>query len=248
MTRYDVVFSLLDIHCFGEDDPGLAEPYLWTVFFKLDGDTIHIAPNTSLAGTATVSATSGTNRTLGDISVGKDDTIEIPILVGRHRTTMEPIVKPNTDPLLSGTGTIGCVAILMERDDTPLNAIKAGYDTLVAEVQKELDALIPTLNAAFNPDLPDKIKAIKKRIKKAVTETIGDSTGWRALFTNMDDPIGTKVFLFDGSEIDANADSGIDFSHVYSGEQGIWQIRGRLSINPLIPDGEAPDAGKVVLG
>lgn len=252
MSHFRVTFDLQEIHCIEEaDGPGNAEPYLWTVFFKIDGDTVQIAGNNSLQGTATVVQTSGTQNNLGVSSVGAGDTIQIPAFVGHWETIMQPIVKPGTS--IEGTGTIGCLAVLMEEDDTPLGAIVAGYNTLVAELQKELDALIPTLNPIFNPDLPQQIEDIKKRIGKEVKDTIKDKLGAGdklvSLFGRMDDQIGSEVFRFGGSEIDDNAGSGIDFDHLWDGKHGKWEIRGHLGIRQLLhPQEDAPDPGEVVLG
>ena len=41
MATTAVDITLRNIHCSDEGDgPGSAEPYLWTVFFKVDGDTV----------------------------------------------------------------------------------------------------------------------------------------------------------------------------------------------------------------
>ena len=52
MDPLNVSVKLNDAHRFDEGDgPGSAEPYLWTVFFKTDGDTVKVNSALKLEGT-----------------------------------------------------------------------------------------------------------------------------------------------------------------------------------------------------
>src|SRR3954464_12389541 len=61
-----VSLQLDHIHCYDEEDGwGAAEPYLWTVFFKVDGDGVALTDALKLSGGATVVTTPGSHGNLG---------------------------------------------------------------------------------------------------------------------------------------------------------------------------------------
>ncbi|HEX7957880.1 MAG TPA: hypothetical protein VF508_13100, partial [Pyrinomonadaceae bacterium] len=70
--------QILDIFCHDEADGiGDAEPYLWPVFFKVDGDSYAVdAPG--LIGFPKVITTNGNHGNLGDTDVGDDDRVSVP--------------------------------------------------------------------------------------------------------------------------------------------------------------------------
>jgi hypothetical protein len=54
--------TLDEIRCNEEGDGfGSAEPYLWTVFFKIDGDTVIVGDDTFLQGECTIMASDGSH-------------------------------------------------------------------------------------------------------------------------------------------------------------------------------------------
>ena len=67
----DVSISLDRIHCIDEGDgPENAEPYLWVLFFKIDGDTVIFGENESLQGMVTVNRRNGGHgNLLADLKV-----------------------------------------------------------------------------------------------------------------------------------------------------------------------------------
>jgi hypothetical protein len=194
MATTAVNIALRNIHCSDEGDgPGSAEPYLWTVFFKVDGDTVS-AESGTLQGTATVVATPGNHGDLGDpgSDVDPGENVPIPASLGQFSGFVRPI------PASGGTllpGVIGYVAVLMEEDRTPGHAIATGHVTLNQAVQSELNALIPTLTLADLTNLDPVLDALKTRVASQVKAAIRNSlSAFEKLTTlNNDDTIGTDV-------------------------------------------------------
>ena len=129
MQDLNIELKLDRIRCHDEGDgPGSAEPYLWVVYFKVDGETIVVntdGPNPPfLQGPPTIVPTPGNHGNLGVNDVDEGDEFAVPSIIGEYRTVMKPI--PLTVPLLGKTevgGMIGCIAVLMEEDNTPAAAI-----------------------------------------------------------------------------------------------------------------------------
>lgn len=150
MNSLNLTMRLQNIHCFKTGEERIAEPYLWAVFFKLDGDTVVINENLMLEGTATIFGTHGFQSNLFGRSAGAGDNLPVPPPIGEYRTTLRPI--PLINPLHLGSLSVsevaavcGCLVILMEEDNTPNSAVEAGYQQLVTSLRDALNALIPTL-------------------------------------------------------------------------------------------------------
>lgn len=236
MQDLNIELKLDTIRCRDEGDgPGNAEPYLWTVFFKVDGETLVVnsdGPNPIFVqGPPTVVGTPGNHGNLGTNSVDEGDVIAIPAIIGEYRTVMKPI--PLTTPILGTTevgGMMGCLVVLMEEDNTPTSDIARGHDALNSAVRDKLAALLGTLSLS-NPEPTDAdIAAISEQVGNAVKDAIGGGVSvfeWLAGFGNMDDQIGSDSFRFSHKTLEASGGAPIPFSRRWRNE-GDWEIAGHI--------------------
>jgi hypothetical protein len=195
MATTAVSITLRNIHCSEEGDgPGSAEPYLWTVFFKVDGDTASVQDG-ALQGTATVVGTPGNHGDLGifgrDVDPGEN--VPIPASLGQFTSFVKPIPA---DGGIELPGVIGYIAILLEQDRTPGHAVATGHATLNQAVQDELNALIPTLRFAdlgnLDPILEGVRQRVEERVRAAIRNALSTVEGISS-FLNRDDTIGTDI-------------------------------------------------------
>ena len=237
MDPTPVRIKLDTIHCYDEGDGiGSAEPYLWTVFFKLDGDTVRVVTG-QLTGTATVVSTPGQRSNLGVSSVNGGDDVAIPDNLGLFQTVLTPIpiFDSASDTVPSGNtdGVIGCAIILQEQDSTLASAIAAGHAALTVALQAQLDHLITTLNAFHTSPSPDDIKNMVTTVGDAVTNAVSDAEGgwsWIGALGNMDDTIGTKAVYVSQSDICKALLKGIPIFEDWPNE-GHWTISGSVHID-----------------
>lgn len=234
MQDLNIEMKLETIRCRDEGDGlGNAEPYLWTVFFKADGETLVVnsdGPNPIFVqGPPIVVGTPGNHGNLGTNSVDEGDVILIPAIIGEYRTVMKPI--PLTTPILGVTevgGMMGCLVVLMEEDNTPTSDIGRGHDALNSAVRDKLAKLIGSLSLS-NPEPSDAdIEEISNQVGTAVADAIGGGVSvfeWLAGFGNMDDQIGSESFRFSHKTLEASGGTPIPFSRRWRNE-GDWEISG----------------------
>jgi len=200
MPDLDVRLTLQRIICYQAGESEHAEPYLWPVFFKIDGDSVFLDLSTGkLSGKATVVAPNGAPRNLGRKNVHSGDWVPIPPAIGEYATTLKPIpVRPALGALVDVPSLMGCVAVLMEEDNTPDNVVVNAYGAMRDALQAELDGLIPTLGFD-NQDVDDaEVQAIVTRVRSAVAASMRSSSLFDLLKTVLDpdDPIGESVEWF----------------------------------------------------
>ncbi len=223
---------LENIICHDEGDGwGSAEPYLWTVFFKIDGTTVRLNDSLNLEGTASVETTPGSHGNLGDTDVDEGDTLNIPSAIGFWQTTLFPIPVPDFVKNL-GTDDIAAVAgvicILMEEDNVSDSGANAGHTALNNAVQSALDSVIGSLGVNHPEITQADIDAMSDAIQSKVTNAVKDSQNifeniWSWL--NSDDTIGTKVFFFNQDDLIAN---GTTTLHQRWDNEGDWEINGKI--------------------
>jgi hypothetical protein len=207
-TPLQVDISLDHIHCYNQSDWGSAEPYLWTVYFKIDGDTVVMGDDLFLHGTATVVTTPGSHGNLGDTDVDEGDDVPVPTAIGEFQTTLKPIPVPDSLGVDDVGGVVGVAVVLMEEDWVSDSGAEAGHAALNTFVQQAIDQLIPTLGVS-NPDVTDaEIAALTAHAADAVSDAVQSAQGfWRnvASWLNGDDELGAKTFTFSHDSLAADA-------------------------------------------
>lgn len=241
MLDLNIEFKLDRIHCHDEGDgPGNAEPYLWTVFFKVDGDTLVVNSDGPIApflqGAPTVIGTPGNHGNLGTTDVDEGDDVGIPAIIGEYRTIMKPI--PLTTPILGLSevgGMIGCILVLMEEDNTSNSAIALGHEALDRTVRDKLAEVLGTLSISKSEPSDEDIAALTDQIGSAVESAIGHGVSvfdWIAGFGNMDDQVGSALFKFSHKQLEESGGASIPFSRRWDSE-GDWELFGHIKATPI---------------
>ena len=231
MSPLQARVQLERIHCFDEGDSiGTAEPYLWAVFFKIDGTTAFVNDAFKLEGTANTFNSLGNHGNLGTTDVDAGDDISIPQQFG-YGDNFIPI--PLRVPI-GGTSekpwVTGCVVVLMEQDNTAESAVDQGRSMLRIAVQDALDQVIPTLGFGHETPTPEEIEALKTQVTDRVTSAVKDHVSlFDVIFgggINRDDVIGNEVFIFTQADFTSAGPAPINFGERWH-DEGDWEIFGR---------------------
>ncbi|MFT4025170.1 MAG: hypothetical protein QM664_15455 [Flavihumibacter sp.] len=236
-NNLNVVFSLDRLHCHDEGDGwGSAEPYLWTVYFKIDGETCRLNDSLMLEGTATVFTTPGSHGNLGDTDVDAGDNVAIPAAIGRQSMNLIPIPVPDWVKAI-GTDDVaavaGCIAILMEEDNVSDDGANAGHQSLNVAVQDALNGIIPTLGFTNQEISDEDMEALTSKIQSRVKDAIKSQQNifeniWSWL--NADDFVGSVVWKFSGDALLAG--SPIALQQRWRNE-GDWELFGSVSATEI---------------
>ena len=235
--------KLSTIHCFDEADSiGDAEPYLWTIFFKIDGETIKHTPGQFvLTGDAVFKFGPGSHGNLGTKSVDAGNNVQIPAAIGEFHTQLQPIILTNGTKTIPVPGIVGAIAVLMEEDNVSDSGAEKGHQALNNFVQTEINNFIHGINlvqfvGVEHPQdkLNELIDAMKKQIQDGasgvVSKAIKDAQGfWSNLWSglNADDKIGSAVWTFSQQDI-VQQHYSIALDQRWKNE-GDWELFGVIS-------------------
>lgn len=237
MRNLDARIRLTTVRCIDEGDGwGSAEPYLWTVFFKIDGTTASVTPELKLTGRSTVVTTTGNQSDLPNHDVDDGEVIAVPMALGAFRTRLRPVpLQRPIGPVTQVGGVLGMVAVLMEEDSTPASAIAKGHRALDRAVRRALDDLIPTLGVTHPEPTTVEIDKLTERIGDAVLAAVSSDVSvwdWVLALGNMDDRIGSMLANFSHEQLDQAGTAGIRFSRRFRSE-GDWELTGYADARPM---------------
>ncbi len=239
MAKRDVLniwIELSNIHCHDEGDGwGNAEPYLWTVFFKIDGDTVSVTDSLTLAGSATVVTTPGSHGNLGNTNVDAGDNVPIPAAIGSWETILKPIPLPDFAAALGDIGGyIGCVVVLMEEDNVSDDGAEAGHAALNSAITSAINEIVAT-RSLTNAEVTDaEIDQMKSDVASAIASAIQAQQNFFEniwAWVNPDDQIGAEVFLWKADDLTPGTQT---FNKRWTNE-GDWELTGSITTSVFCP-------------
>jgi len=225
------------------DGHGKAEPYMWTVFFRLDGHKLNLNEQLKLDGEGDIITTPGSHNNLGVKKAKAGDTINIPKRIGKYSTQMKPIpVFEALQPVLPNGvgGIIGVVTVLLEKDHVSYKGAEAGHKALNQGVKEAMLELVKS-RTLTNPSVSDEeLNMFEKDIIADTEDAIIKKQNiiqnlWSVI--NKDDVIGVKVFFFTHEE--AQEKLKINFEERFKNENGDWTIYGQLKADIINQPREA---------
>lgn len=250
-ARATIDLSRITAHVVGGDDSGNAEPYLWTVFFKIDGDTAFVDSSLSLQGQSTVVATPLNQGNLLDDDVIHGEDVPIPAFVGEFRTILRPLPLQTPQGTTSDApGVIGCAVVLLEEDNTPNSVTAAGKDALTGAVKRALDDLVPTLGIDNPEPTDEQIDEMRAQVTAAVEKAIRDEITALDFLTgggDMDERIGNAFFYFLHDHLVEAGSVGLPISQRWDSE-GSWELTGSAVATPLTWHGWQDRGGTLTSG
>ena len=229
----NIAVVLEKIHCFDEGDGfGKAEPYLWPIFFKIDGEKVYFETieTLTLGGNALLHVVDGAQQNLGVQQVDAGDIVPIPSSIGKWKTTLKPIPIHDYDDWALAQGVVGVFCILMEQDHMSSRAAKACYKKLVQGIESALNGTIPYLNEQSRSISPQHMERFAASVNEAIEKSVIQNENllrhiWTAI--NQDDVIGWKCFIYHHKELmDTKKKS---FSCRWKNE-GDWKISGSVRV------------------
>jgi hypothetical protein len=220
----------------GDPDPPKASPYLWIVFFKIDGETVQVTAGGTLSGQATVVSTKGSHGNLAAGVVHVGDTVSIPSGLGEWSTLLVPIpVDPAITALTGNTefpATIGFVAVVMTQENVTDQAAEAGHQALNAGVQAALSDLLagikPGNQMISDDDINNAVSKIPDQVSHAIENAQSFSENLSILLTNSaDKEMGHKIITWSQPQLQApNDNQNISFE---VGSFSFWETDGTLN-------------------
>lgn len=224
MALQRVTLGMTELRCIVESDgSGSSEPYMWVTYFALGAQQLP-----GQAGPmATVTPAYDAFRSEFADGVEAGDVLTVPAFLASASFDMD---------LDADHTLVGCIAAVMEEDETPQSSIVLGRIAYSKEIEKQLNDLVNArvLAGDFGPVTDAEIDAIRAAVKSKVEDAIGSNQSIWDIFRNQDDQVGFTFKTFSGSEITAQF---FDFPEIRSEDStNRYVLSGSLSVGAIPVD------------
>jgi hypothetical protein len=209
MTQHRFTIRLTQLRCILESDPGPSEPYLWVTYFALGPQVPPFQPGPLALNTPSYDAF----RTEFHDNVSAGSVVAIPPFIASASFDMD-IDSP-------GPKLLGCVAILLEEDDTRQSDMVFGRIAYSKEMEKQLNALMQKRiqQGDSGPLTEAETNTIKSAVTSKVTNAVGSHQSFWDLFRDQDDPLGFTYKIFPESSADTIHAQTFDFPEITTTKQ-----------------------------
>jgi hypothetical protein len=221
MPLQRATLRLTQLRCVTQSEDGGSEPYLWVTYFAFGVQQLPF--QTGPVATVTPAYDAFRMEFPDNMKAGQVAIIPPFIASASFDVDLDTAPKPKI---------IGCIAVLMEEDDTPDKSIILGRIAYSEAIDRQLNNLINKRiqTGDFGPITDAEITAIKEAVQAKVTAAIGSNQSiWSKLFTDQDDNLGFVYKAFTGSEIQFNF---FDFPEIRSGANR-FVLSGNLFLGPV---------------
>jgi hypothetical protein len=222
-----------------------SSPFLWTVFFKIDGSSISITDGGMVMGNATFTFSDGDHGDLEVGSVNPGAVIKVPDTLNFFSASLEPIPLPQSlqsvvnmvdEPALFGLA----VVLLNDGGHISAGGIAAGHAKLNSLVQQAVSDLLQEAGSQLSPPTQAEINAeiqslnISGKISDAVQNA---QNFWENLWalTGSDSEIGHAVTFFSQDDFPPGSESQTWSAEIDSQDFGNWKINGSVTCSDQCP-------------
>jgi hypothetical protein len=177
------------LHCTEQyDEHGNSEPYLWFAYFFADATSFQQQADDPVS--VFVPDIADTRALFPEVADNQD--VDISPEIGVFEVKLEGTVL--------NLAMLGVLVVLMEEDDTPDDAIAAGYKEFGKALHRALNKHVSE-NGLVPPD-DEQTEEIVDAVRSAVKDAIADELGFfEGLCDNQDDNIGFSKAIFFGADL-----------------------------------------------
>jgi hypothetical protein len=233
MTLQRFTIRLTHLRCIGESDPGPSEPYLWVTYFALGPQV----PQGQTGPLALVTPSYDAFRTEFPDDVSAGSVVRIPSFIASASFDMD-LAAP-------GPKLLGCVAVLLEQDDTRERDMVFGRIAYAKEMEKQLNALMQK-RIAHNNDGPltdEEKNTIKDAVTSKVEDAVASHQSWWDARRDQDDSLGFTYKILPDTEGGTIPAGAFDFPEITTE----WSSPLRTSTRSVVTDRHVL-SGEVTIG
>ncbi|MEO0899366.1 MAG: hypothetical protein AAFY71_23340 [Bacteroidota bacterium] len=217
------------------------EPYLWTIFFKIDGEHVNLSEKFKLSGEVPFHFSKGSHGNLEIDEIKGGQSVGIPIEMGVFQTTLTPIQVPFFNYEIPGI--LGVITVLMEKENVSSEGAEAGHKALNEFVQKavttavhefdvkniDVENIQESIRIYFAAEVEKFVEGIEEAVASAVVEAQNIFQNLWALL-DRDDLIGYKIWDVNLDELQ-ESQGNYPLHVVWNAEKtGHWELIGEIKL------------------